>query len=190
MPAAAAEASEGDRWALVTGDNEFRKRDIYALIAVRGDIVALYVFWCNHMGVCPKEYEGKFNSKLDKFYATLMKVPVETLTRQTEGPDGVLRYINKDYWEDETNVLNEVHRNKMEANALDIWRDMQAIDAEVVRTWKMGEHVKTEYETVKHKAFTSVRAWLKIPSFKDRRRREEIGIRKMGDMLLALESLC
>ena len=186
-------AGEEDRWELVTGENEFRKRDIGAFIAVRRDIVDLYVFWCNHMGFCATEYAGKFNTKLDELYATVMKVPVWTLALEREGPAGVLHYINKDYWEDETNELNEVHRNKVEANALDVWRAMQAIDEEVARTWKMSEGVKTEYESVKQKAFVCVCAWLKIPSFRDLRGREERGNRGRGqmcEMLRDLESLC
>ncbi len=186
---ASAAAVPGDRWALVTGENEFRRRDIAAFVAARCDIVDLYVFWCNHMGFCVKEAAENFNKKLDALYATLMLVPVWTLTREVDGPDGVLRYINKYYWEDEANELNRIHRNRVEANARDVWRDMQGIDKEVARTWKMGARVKTEYETVKQKAFSSVRAWLKIPEFEDLRRREETGRRKYNMRAVKLEEL-
>ena len=195
MLSISAPMAHADQWALVTPDNEFRYRDICALIAVRGDIVNLYAFWCNHIGFSQRG-AAVLNAKLDEFYTTLMKVPVHTLTRRKQGRDGELQYINRDYWQDETNELNEVHRNKIEVNVMDTWRAMQNIDKDVARTWDMNEREKTQYEAVKHKAFASVRAWLKIPTFTDRRLREERGTHKapwrntqMREMLRALESL-
>ena len=164
-----------DKWALVTGDNAFRQRDIEAFVAARGDIVALYAFWCNHIWCAPAGAR-ELHTKLQELYELLVKVPLWTLTFTRLVPDGELRYINRDYYEDETNELNEIHRNKVEANVRDVYAAIQAIHEDVASTWNMSERVKTEYEAVTQKAFASVRKWLKIPDFKARSRREETGI--------------
>ncbi len=163
-------SDESDRWELVTEKNEFIKRDIDAFIAVRVDIVHILSFWCNHMGFCPKEDAEKLNAKLDGLYETLMKVQMEKLVRSRQGPDGWFQYIKKDYFEDEGNKLS---RENVEDNFREVWRAMREIDEEVEKTWNMPEQVQKKYETVKQKAFSSIRARLKIPSFKDLRHREE-----------------
>ena len=179
MVAAVAE----DKWVLSTGENAVREAEIEAWVAARGDVVNLYAWWCNRRGFAPaggREMQAAMDRKLDNLYALLMKVPWWSLTRAEDGPDGELRYINRDYYEDETNELNEIHRNKVEENVRDVYAAMDEIAREVA-TWVMDERgVAGEYEAVRRQAFAAVRVCLKIPDFRGRRRREETGGRKPG----------
>ena len=178
-----AAAVADDKWVLATGENAVREAEIEAWVAARGDVVNLHAWWCNHRGFAPaggREMQAAMDRKLDNLYALLMKVPWWTLTRAEDGPDGELRYINRDYYEDETNELNEIHRNKVEENVRDVYAAMDEIAREVA-TWVMDERgVAGEYEAVRRQAFGAVRRCLKIPDFRGRRRREETGGRNQG----------
>lgn len=164
---------EQDRWEQLTRANVLIKREIVAFIAVRADIAALYVFWCNNVGGCPPENKDDFNEKIGEFYATFEKLPMaHELYGESMGAHGMLQYINKDYYEDEA-PKNHRHKHNVQSNLQEVWKRMRDMHDEVEKTWKMPERVKTEYAAVRQKAFSSVRAWLKIPSGKGLRRREE-----------------
>ena len=160
MVAAVAE----DKWVLATGENAVREAEIEAWIAARGWVVDLYAFWCNHLGFAPaggREMEAEMSRKLDNLWALLVKVPWSTLTLTKDGPGGEERYINRDYYEDESNELNAIHRNKVAENVREVYAAMGAIEREVA-TWDLDERVKTRYKAVKKKAFGSVRKCLNV----------------------------
>jgi hypothetical protein len=163
-----------DNWIPLTGDHASTKADIDALRVVCENIADLYAFWNDHLGCCPKGQRKYFSRKLGRFYGVFLKVPrADELECEVEGEEGVVQYINTYYYEgsDDTH-----HKLKVGARLTEVWQEMTAIHAEVMK-WTLTEDVKKQYDEVRGTAFSSVRKWLKIPSFNGRRHREETGSR-------------
>jgi hypothetical protein len=161
-------------WIPLTRDHASTKADIDALRVRCENIADLYAFWNDHLGCCPKGQRKYFSRKLGRFYGVFLKVPrADELECEVEGEEGVVQYINKDYFEgsDDTH-----HKLKVGARLTEVWQEMTVIHAEVMK-WTLTGEDTIRYDTVRETAFASVCKWLNIPSFKGRRHREENGSR-------------
>jgi hypothetical protein len=186
----------GDNWIPLTQDHTRIKGEIDALRVVRENIRHLDAFWEQNIRFCPEKYDIYFKRRLGQFYGIYLKIPMaEELMFENEGREGVVPYINKDYFEHADDGDFRHHKSTVEDRLCKVWRAMSDIHAEVLEKWKMSADVKTEYNAVSQTAFASVRKWLKIPSFNEVVRREQIGDRSfqsladMNEMLRELGSI-
>jgi hypothetical protein len=120
-------ADEGERWETVTGDNAFRKREIEALLTVRGEMCHIFTFWCNHI---PSGGAERCNREIDALYDRLLAVPMTGLLRERQG----LEELNRDWYDNEADERNTKHKQKLLASWQAVWRAMAAIDEEAETT--------------------------------------------------------
>ena len=166
-----------DNWTEVTGDHASAIKEIDALRVVCAKIADLYVFWCNHVGFCTTAQAESLDRRLGAFHGVFLRVPrADELEFEEEG----CRYINTDYAEVRTTgaPLDDRHTRWRVAERLTaVWQEMTAMHAAVTGMWTLPGEEQKRYDAVRETALAAVRAWLQMPSFKGRRRREETGRR-------------